>query len=323
MVKVESVKSKIDIVEYVRQYTNLEFRNEKWWGICPLHEEKTPSFSIDPKTGLFYCFGCDLNGDIVEFVCQHDNLSFSGALKKLSKQYSIKEDRLSALLLQLRKYNNLNPNTTQREKKDVLDSRIFTKYSKRDILEWQQEGISQLVMNKYQVMYDDYAERIVFPIRDNDGNIVSVSGRTLDPDWKQKKIRKYTYYTKIGGKTFLYGYYENKSEIEKNNEVIVWEAPKSVMKAETWGIFNSVAVMSHNINDYQLQDLAEMKCRDVVVAYDKGVSLKEIREKYKVLKRIKNIYTVIDKKNLLEDKMSPVDKTKEVWLELYKNKIRL
>lgn len=74
-----------------------------------------------------------------------------------------------------------------------------------------------------------------YPNKDIDGNIISVCGRTLDPDYKEKKIRKYTYFQSIGYLGTIYGLYDNMSAIREQGEVILFEGAKSVMMADGWG----------------------------------------------------------------------------------------
>ena len=186
---------------------------------------------------------------------------------------------------------------------------------------WEEEDITNEAMQRFGVAYDWKNERIVFPIRDTQGNIISVSGRTTDPDWKDKKLRKYSYYNKIQGVDLLYGLYENLDEIKKAKQVIVFEGAKSVMKAYGYGYKNCVALLTSHLNDWQLKLLIKLGC-EVVFALDKGVNIKDDKNIMK-LKQFCPVYWVADKKNLINIKDSPIDGGKEAFVSMLGEKQRV
>ena len=216
------------------------------------------------------------------------------------------------------------------EKKTIIPTEYIedpmNKYEKSDIKEWIAEGIQQSVMDKYNVRYNRYDNRIVFPVRDDNGNVVSVKGRTLDPDFKSKKGfegRKYAYYTHIGASYFFFGFFENRQEIERQNSVIIFEGEKSVMNLEGYGITNCIASLTDALTDEQVEELIKLSCRDIIMAWDKGVTKTHIQEAVNVLKKYKNIFFLNDTNGLLDDKDSPIDKGIEIFDFLYKTKERI
>jgi DNA primase len=314
----DALQEQIDIVEYIGRYVDLEYKNGEWWGMCPFHSENTASFSVNENTKLFYCFGCGEGGNIFDFIIKKDKISFRQALTTLVNQFGGSLSQISAILRVLKKYQPKNKNVS--ENRIILPSEIMGNYDEGLIQEWVDEGISPEILNKYQVKYDNYHQRITFPIWDNEGNIIAISGRTIDPQWKQKDLRKYTYYNKIGVLDFLYGFYQNKDACVNKNEVILFEGAKSVMKSETFGFSNAMSILTSNIGEQQRKALIKLPFKNLVVALDKEISIKEIKESFKQLKMYKNIYVIEDREGLLEHKMSPVDNGKEVWEELYNNK---
>ncbi len=86
---VDEVKSKIDIVEIIGEYVKLTRRGRDWWGLCPFHQEKTPSFSVCPEKQIFYCFGCHESGDIFDFVMKIHGLDFKAAKDLLAARAGI------------------------------------------------------------------------------------------------------------------------------------------------------------------------------------------------------------------------------------------
>jgi DNA primase len=87
---VDRVREAADIVEVVGDHVRLRRRGQKWEGLCPFHEEKTPSFSVDAVKGLYYCFGCHQGGDIFKFLMQTERLSFPEAVERLARRYGVK-----------------------------------------------------------------------------------------------------------------------------------------------------------------------------------------------------------------------------------------
>jgi DNA primase len=87
---VDQVREAADAVEVVGEHVRLKRRGRKYQGLCPFHDEKTPSFSVDPDRGLYYCFGCHAGGDIFKFVMQTEGLSFPEAVERLARRYGVK-----------------------------------------------------------------------------------------------------------------------------------------------------------------------------------------------------------------------------------------
>lgn len=195
------------------------------------------------------------------------------------------------------------------------------RYEKRsDKLDvWRQEGISDISLDKFQVYYDSFSNRLVYPIRSVDGKIINVGGRTLDSQWKEKKLRKYTYFKQWGELNTIYGLAENMDSIREKREIILFEGCKSVLLADTWGIHNTGAILTSHLNPNQMKILIQLGCK-VVFALDKEVC---IRNDYNIrrLKQFVRVEYIWDKRDLLDDKDSPVDKGQEIWKELYEGRL--
>lgn len=197
------------------------------------------------------------------------------------------------------------------------------KYEKRrdKMSVWEAEGISQESMDKFQVFYDSFSNRLVYPIRNIEGKIVNIGGRTLDPLWKEKKLRKYTYFASWGGgMNLIYGLFENMDEIKAKHEVILFEGCKSVLIANTWGIKNCGALLTSHLSDAQMKILAKLGC-DVVFALDKEIRVRDDHNIEK-LKQYVNVYYIWDRADYLNDKDSPVDRGQNIFMELYEQKLR-
>jgi len=92
---IERVREAADIVEIVSAYTDLRRQGERFTGLCPFHEERTPSFSVKPRDGLYYCFGCEAGGDAIRFVQEKEGLAFPDAVEALAERYGVEIERES------------------------------------------------------------------------------------------------------------------------------------------------------------------------------------------------------------------------------------
>ncbi len=314
----------VDILEYISQYTEFTEKNGEHWGLSPLKEEETPSFSIRVETQQFYDFASGRGGNILSFIKAYHNCNDGKAADILraycgDKGVVASHKKMEATLI-AKKFAN-KKRVSKVSKAVTLPNDYMNRYHRsHDKLKiWEGEGISLSVLQHFDVCYDDFSDRLVYPIRNDVGDIINVSGRTVDPLWKEKKLRKYTYFKPLGVLDVIYGLFENQKNIAEEGEIIVFEGVKSVMLAQSWRITNSVAILTSHLNQYQLRILIALGQR-VVFALDKGVDISK-DDNIKRLKRYVRVEYVADLQNLLEDKMSPVDQGEEVWKILYERRM--
>ena len=267
----------IDILEYTSQYTEFEKRGREYFGLSPLKEEKTPSFSVDQEKQVFYDFSSGAGGNVVDFVMAMNNCGKSKAVQILrdyagyADQFS-KPQQIEAAEI-ARRFKKKKE--TQREKKyEVLPDSHMDKFvfAEDKLKVWEDEGISMTSMKKFGVAYDELSNRIVYPIRNISGQIINVSGRALDEDWKEKGLRKYTYFRPLGVLDTMFGLSENMDDIKRCHEIILFEGAKSVMKADSWGIQNSAAILTSHLNPHQFKILVQLGCA-VTFALDSDVDI--------------------------------------------------
>jgi DNA primase len=211
-----TVLAATDIVELIGQTVSLKRRGKDFVGLCPFHQEKTPSFSVSPTRQLFYCYGCKEGGNAIDFVMKRDRIEFLDALHVLADRAGIelarfggnKEDKgLRQLLLDAQSAAGslfdkwLNDAVTGKPARDYLASRGFTAESiKRFQIGYVPEAWDSLlrspVMKKYEPglllqaglvksresgngHYDTFRNRLMFPIRDETGRIIAFGGRVM------------------------------------------------------------------------------------------------------------------------------------------------
>lgn len=221
----QEILEQVNIVDYVSQYTDLIKKDGELWGKCPLHKENTPSFSVNEDEQTFYCFGCNSGGNLVSFVMEHESCTFPQAMKKIKDFYNIHDSENYSTFPDIIKIlKKFKPKI--KKQKDIchqeLNDYCVNRYCKRDIVEWQNEGISQAVMDIFNVRYDLENEAIVFEVRNNDGTLISLKKRTLI----QGYTPKYKYTHRIGSSNFLWGLYYTKTECTSKGEIIIVEGEK-------------------------------------------------------------------------------------------------
>lgn len=322
-IDINDLVEKIDIVEYISQFVELEERNDEYVGISPFSGCDTdPSFTVTPSTNLWYDFSASVGGNILCFIQKYHKVKFKDALK-IACEYVGGDVKTLPPSLEVTKYiKKFKPSEFKRKqpKYKKLPDDIMSKYdtNPNKLISWLNEGISREVLEKYQVRYDTFSNRIVFPIRDEQGNIINIKGRTLDPEYKTKRISKYQNFYDIGITDYVFNLNFAKENIKKLGFVVIFEAEKAVMLAETYGIGNSIALMTGTLNDYQLELLIKLGV-DVLFALDKDKDVTKDKNIAK-LKRYVKVQYLKDTEDLLGEKDSPIDKGRDVFIELYKKR---
>lgn len=325
---IEDLLAVVDIVELASNYTELEERGGEWWGISPITypPENTPSFSCRRETGRFYDFSSGVGGTAITLIQYCERVSKAQAIQKLKKYAGfacLTPQKYAKMAATMTCKRFSKPKTTIKASKTrVLPQDYMTRYEKRDdkLEVWRKEGISDASMTKFQVCYDGFSDRLVYPIRNVDGDIVNIGGRTLDPLWKEKNQRKYCYFFGWGTMDTIYGLAENRKSILEKREIILFEGCKSVLVADTWGIHNTGALLTSHLNPHQLKILVKLGVR-VVFALDKDVPVRKDHN-IKRLKQYVNVEYLWDRADLLDEKDSPVDKGQEVFEKLYGERLK-
>lgn len=321
----ELIKS-INIVEFISQFVELEEKNGEWWGLSCFKEENTPSFSVRESPPVFFDYSSGIGGNVYTFVKHYYKCSNKEAIEIIKKyagydgEFIAPKEKMSATIT-CKKFKK--PTASKKNTSSVILPEDFMKRYENTpskLAVWEQEGISKGSLDKFQVCYDSFSDRLVYPIRSVDGRIVNIGGRTLDPLWKEKNQRKYTYFYPWGTLDTIYGLFENMEYILQAKEIILFEGCKSVLLADTWGIHNTGAILTSHLNPSQMKILAKLGCR-VVFGLDKEVKIRDDHNINK-LKQYVNVECLWDKDGLLDDKDAPVDKGFDVFSKLYKNRIK-
>lgn len=207
---------------------------------------------------------------------------------------------------------------TMRDKENiVLDKqRVFSWY--RDVgahKEFVQDGIRVRTQRFFEVMYDDTTERVVFPIYNSQGELVSIKGRYVgDDDWVMDEI-KYLYLYSFDKSIELFNLHRALPHIKETGEVIVFESEKSVMKAWQYGFKNAVAISGSELSPVQAHMLI-MLGADIVFAFDNDMDQDHVRKQAKQI-RTRKCFWIKDTLGLLDEKSAPIDKGVLTWKRMY------
>lgn len=328
--EVSEIIERVDILSYISQFCELEERNDgEYWGLSPLKEENTPSFSVNVDKQRFYDFSSGKGGNVLDFIRQYHKCDFMEGLRILKKYANIRDDDPSTSSQRLlatsvaKKFKN-HQKKEKENKSTILPADYMNRYERNPnkLSVWRDEGITPESMERFSVRYDPFSDRIVYPIKNSDGKIVNIGGRTLDPEWKEKNLRKYTYFFGWNGGVPIYGLPDNINDIKHANQIILFEGAKSVLLADTYGVKNTGALLTSHLSKDQLKMLIKIGVNEVVFALDKDVDIRTI-DRIRALMAYTNISYIYDKNDLLEEKDAPVDRGKDVFLKLLAERRRL
>jgi DNA primase len=325
MIDAKDLVERISAADYISQYVEFEEKNGELFSICPFHNDTDPSFSVTPSNNLFYCFGCKKSGNILDFIMLYHDVNFREAINIACKFVGGDVKTLPEPLEAVKVIKAFTPKTkgykSVKYKKLADDIMSRYEFNLDKLSSWLNEGVSEEVLRKHQVKYDAFSNRIVFPIWNENGDIINIKGRTLDENYREKKIAKYQNFYDIGVMDYVYNLNFAKDDIKRLGFVVVFEAEKSVMLAETYGISNTIAIMTSQLNEHQLKILITLGV-DVVFALDKDQDVNTDKNIQKLKKYAKVSY-LKDESNLLGDKDAPIDKGRDVFIELYKNRKKM
>ena len=327
---IDYIFDNIDIVSLVSEYVKLEKRGQNYLGLCPFHNEKTPSFTVSPEKKIAHCFGCGKGGNIFQFVSLIENITYNQAIAKLGTRLGLdlesndnKEDSYDLnneldimyyghrLLADYYNYILLNTKEAEDALKYLLDRGLSEDVIKHFNLGYapRDNNIALNFFNSNKInldlmveagllgkndngdYYDVFKDRVMFPIKNNQNQVVAFSGRTMSSD---KSVPKYynTHETKIFEKrTVLYNFSDARSFIAKENEVILCEGYMDVIKAHQNGMKNAVALMGTNIDNNKLKEvLSLVKKITLSLDNDEAGSKAQIEIGNRIIQTTDNVY---------------------------------
>lgn len=282
---INDIRSKINIVDLISEYVPLTKKGQYYWGVCPFHNDKNPSMSVDEKRQTYTCWSCHNSGNVFNFIEQIENISFKEALKVLGarvgitvngavsqfdkkylKYYEIYD--ITGKFYQLMLNTDSGKNAREYLKNRGIDSETIKEFGIGLALDEKNKLMKYLKEKKYDVNTlndlglangdnDTFINRVIFPLDDRNGKTVGFSGRI----YTDSKLSKYmnTKETPIFKKgSCLYHYNASKEYVRLEKYVIIMEGFMDVIRASTIGIKNTVALMGTALTDEQISMLKRL-----------------------------------------------------------------
>jgi DNA primase len=296
----DEIRSRVDIVEIVGQFVNLKRSGDHWKGLCPFHSEKTPSFTVNPKRGIFHCFGCGVGGDAFGFLMRQDRLAFPEAVRTLAQRTGVElptqrtpevEGKLEGLrrvmTLAAQFYSEALWSGDGAKARAYIESRgVDLEVARRFGVGYAPEGWNVLLtqLGKEGVtdaalvaaglalprqnapgFYDRFRARLLFPIRDLQGRVVAFGGRAMGGEEpKYLNSPETTLYVKG---QMLYALDLARESMRQKNRAVVVEGYLDCLMAHQHGFTETVAALGTAFTSSQL-GLLRRYADEVVSVFD-------------------------------------------------------
>lgn len=299
---IDEVRNSVDIVDVISQYVSLEKKGKDYVGLCPFHQENTPSFTVNEGKQFFYCFGCGKGGNVFKFLMYQDHLIFPESVKKvaelahlqmpegygeaakplspLKKMYRQATEFYQHILLTTKVGERALEYARKRELTDDLlkhfkvgyapdDDKILLTYlqQKKEYTDNDLRESGLFVESQDGQLFDRFRDRLMFPLGDESGYTVGFSGRRISND---KTIAKYmnSPETKIFNKSkLLFHFAEAKKAARSEKHLILYEGYMDVIAAYKAGIQSGVASMGTSLTTEQVYMLRRIT-PNILVNYD-------------------------------------------------------
>ena len=291
----EEVRSAADIVKVVSRYVALKRKGDRYWGCCPFHNEKTPSFSVKPDDGFFYCFGCHAGGNVFKFISLYDNIPYYEAVAQVAEELNIPlpQKKMSQAQIAREKHIEELRRVNQLAGNFFHNCLTMTRYGQKGLAYFRQRGINEETIKEFQLgfapdawdklstafvqreispelleecdlsrrrpdgsLYDRFHNRVMIPIRDERGRIVGFGGRVIEAAQENQAKYLNSKETMLFNKRrLLFGLDKAHRQIEKSGFALVVEGYMDVISVYAAGIHNVVASLGTAFTQEQCKKL--------------------------------------------------------------------
>ena len=292
------IRNNLDIVEIISNYLPLTSKGKNYFGVCPFHDDHSPSMSVSKEKQIYTCFSCGATGNVFKFIQDYENISFLEAVKKCADIAHIQVDIGQAReknkhqelydiyeLSQKFYQNNINTKLGKKAKEYLknrqLDEEIIKEFgiglslNEKDMLtkllkskKYDDKTLlrSGLINENNYTLNDVYRNRIMFPLYDLNGKVIGYNGRVYNGETENKYVNSKE--TDIFKKReLLYNYHKAKDEARKKHQVIIMEGPMDVIRAHTIGVKNCVASLGTAFGKEQAM-LVRKLSTNVILCFD-------------------------------------------------------
>jgi DNA primase len=278
------VKAKVDLVKVVSEHVRLTKRNRDLWGLCPFHQEDSPSFKVDPQRQSWYCFGCERHGDVFTFVELIEKTDKRGALQLLAERAGVELQKLSPeqversdarkrmltmlkLAAQYYEYVLWSSPAGEPGRRLLVQRQVGEETARRFQLGYAPagRGFAEYLRAKKRSLADAqaaglmrrdgadfFAERLVIPIRDERGQTLAFTARTVRQDEQRKYINSPETPAYVKGRV-IFGLDLARDEVTRRGHAVLMEGQFDVITAHHFGVANAVASSGTALTDDQVR----------------------------------------------------------------------
>jgi DNA primase len=303
---IQQILSRLDIIDVIGEFVRLKKRGANYLGLCPFHNEKTPSFTVSPSKEIYKCFGCGKSGNTISFIMEHEKYSYVEALKWLARKYGIEVEETFAndeQRQQLQTADSLfiinafaqefftHALFETEEGQDIGLSYFRERGFREDIIRKFQLGYSPsskdaftkqaiakqyntdlllktgLVVNRNDQLVDNYRGRVIFPVHNHSGKVLGFGARILKSNDKAPKYINSPENEIYIKSRILYGSYFARQAIDKADECLLVEGYTDVLSLHQAGIENVVASGGTSLTVEQLR-LIKKYSNNLTIIYD-------------------------------------------------------
>lgn len=303
---IERILQAAEITDVVGDFVSLKRRGVNFLGLCPFHNEKTPSFTVSPSKGIFKCFGCGKGGNSVNFLMEHEHLSYPDALRWLAKKYHIeiaeteesaeellqKNERESMMILNEFAWKFFTRQLVDTDEGRTVGMSYFKERGfRRDIMDKFQLGYSPeqrdafvkealksgykqefivktgLGIDKNDRLFDRFSGRVIFPIHSLSGRVIGFGGRILRSDAQAAKYLNSPESEIYHKSATLYGIYFARNAMVREDKCILVEGYTDVLSMHQTGIENVVASSGTSLTEDQIR-LIKRFTQNITILYD-------------------------------------------------------
>ncbi len=302
--KIEEIRNAVDIVDIISGYVHLRKRGKNFVGLCPFHQEKTPSFTVSSDKQIFHCFGCGAGGNVFKFLMDFKNISFIEAVEEIAEHAGIKiqyeKSELTEVQKELEEFYEINDfaakyfeeilqkSSEAEEARQYLKRRNikpktqklfrigfapsgwdnFLNVAKENKIDLQKAKILGLIdVNEKGEYYDKFRERIIFPIFSPNGRVIAFGGRILIDKENTAKYLNSPESKIYSKRKSLYGLFHSKEEIRKLDKAILVEGYIDLISLYQADIKNVVASSGTSLTEEQVQLLSRFT-KNIIVLFD-------------------------------------------------------
>lgn len=301
---IDEIRNKADIVDIVKEYIPLIQKGKNYFGVCPFHQDHSPSMSVSRERQLFKCFSCGAGGNVFKFVGDYENISYLEAVQKVGAKVGIHlevnekspfEEKYGSLYEIMNLSDLFFENNLQTTKgalaKEYLQKRGLNDDAIKEFnlgLSFADDGLTKflekknvsledalklgLVNQKNLEYFDLFRNRILFPIHDASGHVVGFTGRIYEINNGPKYLNsKETPLFRKGH--ILFNYHRAKPAIQLNKEVILVEGNMDAIRMYINGFKNTVALMGTSLTDTQVKMIKNMRAKVILMLDNDGAGL--------------------------------------------------